>query len=97
MFDLMVCDIGLPDGDGCKLYREVVRMGRTPKAIALTGYGMESDIRRCQEAGFHAHVLKPTNIRTLNEVVIEVLSEGRLRGETQPGASTFNPSGYFGS
>ena len=54
-FDLIVSDIGLPDGSGLDLMRRVVaRRGPVP-AIALTGYGMEEDVRRSREAGFTAH------------------------------------------
>ena len=53
-FDLIISDIGLPDGSGLDLMRAVAaRHGPVP-AIALTGYGMEEDIRRSQAAGFTA-------------------------------------------
>ena len=64
-FDLIVSDIGLPDGSGLELMRRVVALrGRVP-AIALTGYGMEEDIQRSREAGFTAHMTKPIDFTKL--------------------------------
>jgi PAS domain S-box-containing protein len=71
-FDLIVSDIGLPDGSGLDLMRQVVsRRGRVP-AIALTGYGMEEDIRRSQEAGFTAHLTKPIDFAKLEAMIRQV-------------------------
>jgi PAS domain S-box-containing protein len=71
-FDLIVSDIGLPDGSGLDLMRQVVaRRGPVP-AIALTGYGMEEDIRRSQEAGFTAHLTKPIDFAKLEAMIRQV-------------------------
>ena len=70
---LIVSDIGLPDGSGLDLMRQVrLRFPDLP-GIALSGYGMEEDRRRSREAGFVAHVTKPIDISTLERVVREVL------------------------
>jgi CheY-like chemotaxis protein len=54
-------DIGLPGLDGCEVARRLRRMPGTARAllIALSGYGREEDVRRCHEAGFDLHLLKP--------------------------------------
>ena len=71
-FDLIVSDIGLPDGSGLDLMRRVVaRRGPVP-AIALTGYGMEEDIRRSREAGFTAHMTKPIDFTKLEAMIRQV-------------------------
>jgi CheY-like chemotaxis protein len=71
-FDLIVSDIGLPDGSGLDLMQQVVaRRGPIP-AIALTGYGMEEDIRRSQEAGFTAHLTKPIDFAKLEAMIRQV-------------------------
>ncbi|ATC62831.1 hypothetical protein CMV30_01990 [Nibricoccus aquaticus] len=63
-FDFVVSDIGLPDGDGATLMAELrERFGL--RGIALTGYGMDQDISRCQAAGFVAHLTKPVRIESL--------------------------------
>lgn len=63
-FDIVLSDIGLPDGTGIDLLRALRRHSQIP-AVALTGYGMEEDINRCTEAGFAAHLTKPVNFQRL--------------------------------
>ena len=71
-FDLIVSDIGLPDGSGLELMRRAVaRLGPVP-GIALTGYGMEEDIRRSREAGFTAHLTKPIDFTKLEAMIRQV-------------------------
>jgi two-component system CheB/CheR fusion protein len=67
-FDLAVVDIGLPDADGVTLIEELVR-SRHMKAIALTGFGMEEDIKRSQAAGALAHLTKPISIQALDKAL----------------------------
>ena len=57
-FDLVLSDLGLPDGSGLDLMRDL-RDRYGLRGIALTGYGMEDDIRRSREAGFVDHLVKP--------------------------------------
>ncbi len=71
-FDLIVSDIGLPDGSGLELMRRVVAGGGRVPAIALTGYGMEDDIRRSREAGFTAHLTKPIDFTKLEAMIRQV-------------------------
>jgi CheY-like chemotaxis protein len=73
-YDLIVSDIGLPDGSGLELMKKVVaRRGQVP-AIALTGYGMEEDIQRSREAGFTAHMTKPIDFTKLEAMIRQVAS-----------------------
>jgi CheY-like chemotaxis protein/anti-sigma regulatory factor (Ser/Thr protein kinase) len=70
--DLVISDIGLPDGSGYALMSEL-RDGFGLKGIALTGYGMEHDIEQAQTAGFVAHVTKPVRMELLEQVLGEAL------------------------
>jgi CheY-like chemotaxis protein len=56
-FDLIVSDIGLPDGSGLDLMRRVTAERGALPSIALTGFGTEEDIRRSREVGFSAPAL----------------------------------------
>jgi CheY-like chemotaxis protein len=64
----VVCDLGLPDGLGYDLMREFKKEFSLP-GIALSGYGMESDIQQSFEAGFSAHLTKPVELATLEEAI----------------------------
>ena len=76
-FDLIVSDIGLPDGSGLDLMRRVNACRGPVPAIALTGYGMEEDIRRSREAGFTAHLTKPIDFAKLEAMIRKVAPTGR--------------------
>ena len=67
-FDLVISDLGLPDGSGQDLMRELRRRWALP-GIALSGYGMEEDLRRSREAGFALHLTKPVNLQALEDAI----------------------------
>jgi signal transduction histidine kinase len=67
-FDLLLSDIGLPDGSGIDVMRHVAARSKI-KGIALSGYGQDEDLRRSKEAGFTTHLTKPVNLQTLHEVI----------------------------
>jgi CheY-like chemotaxis protein len=75
-FDLLLSDIGLPDGSGLELIRQI-RQKREINAIAVSGYGMDDDIRRSQEAGFFEHLTKPINLDRLQEVIERIEAQSR--------------------
>jgi CheY-like chemotaxis protein len=70
-FDLIICDIGLPDGSGLDVMRQL-RDRYAGRAIALTGYGMESDVAASREAGFAEHLTKPVDVAALRETIRRV-------------------------
>jgi PAS domain S-box-containing protein len=71
-FDLVISDLGLPDGTGWDLMRELRSHADLP-GIALSGYGMEDDLEKSRDAGFVEHVIKPANIDSLQEVIQRVI------------------------
>jgi PAS domain S-box-containing protein len=72
-FDVLISDLGLPDGTGYDVIASL-RQQRSFPAIALSGYGMEDDLRKCQEAGFSEHLVKPVRMAQLEEALARVLS-----------------------
>jgi CheY-like chemotaxis protein len=70
-FDLVISDLGLPDGTGNQLM-EKLRADYGLKGIALSGYGMEEDINRSREAGFVSHLIKPVDFPQLQRVLAGV-------------------------
>jgi PAS domain S-box-containing protein len=75
-FDLLLSDIGLPDGTGIDLIKAIRKQSNLP-AIALTGFGMEEDVAACLEAGFNAHLTKPVNLQKL-ELMIQQLNPKKV-------------------
>jgi len=69
-FDLVLSDLGLPDGSGLELMAQLHdRYG--VRGIALSGYGMEEDVRKSLEAGFDRHLTKPINLQALQTAIQE--------------------------
>ena len=72
-FDLLISDLGLPDGSGADLMCALRERGCTIPGIALSGFGQEQDVHRSREAGFSLHLVKPTTLARLKEAVATAL------------------------
>jgi CheY-like chemotaxis protein len=72
-FDLVISDIGLPDGDGYTLMTELRTAQPDLMGIALSGYGMEDDLSRSRTAGFTKHLIKPIQIGDLERALDDLL------------------------
>jgi PAS domain S-box-containing protein len=70
-FDLVISDVGLPDGSGLDLMRQL-RDKHNLAGICLSGYGMEDDLARSAEAGFYRHLTKPVDFHALEKVIAEM-------------------------
>ena len=63
--DILVTDVGLPDGSGLELLGALKTFSPQLRAIVLSGYGMERDIERSRSLGFAEHFVKPLNLTRL--------------------------------
>lgn len=72
--DLVICDIGLSDGTGWDLMQKLHQQGPV-RAIAVSGYGMDHDVKKSLEAGFIDHLTKPININNLEQMITATLRE----------------------
>jgi HAMP domain-containing protein/signal transduction histidine kinase/CheY-like chemotaxis protein len=72
-FDVLISDLGLPDGSGIDLMH-AIQTDRPLLGIALTGYGMEEDIRKSRDAGFKHHLVKPIDVNMLDSLLQESAS-----------------------
>jgi signal transduction histidine kinase len=69
-FDILVSDIGLPDGRGTELLESLsARRGHSVFAIAMSGFGMEEDLARSRAAGFAEHLTKPVEFSALHDAI----------------------------
>jgi len=73
--DLMVSDVGLPDGTGYELIRRALEI-RPVIGIAMSGFGMEEDIVKSREAGFAEHLVKPVDVVQIDESIRRLLKSG---------------------
>lgn len=77
-FDLLISDLGLPDGSGHDLMRQLAARGPI-QAIAVSGYGASEDIRQSRDAGFAAHLTKPVTPTVLREAIRLATEAGACR------------------
>lgn len=57
-FDLLLSDLGLPDGTGWELLKQL-NAERHIRAIAFSAHNLPEDLQRSAEAGFVEHLAKP--------------------------------------
>jgi signal transduction histidine kinase len=67
-FDVLITDIGLPDGSGYQLMH-AARQSQSLRGIAISGFGMEEDVQRSMEAGFEHHLIKPIDAQQLEALL----------------------------
>jgi len=70
--DVILLDLGMPDVDGfqvCQRLRAHSWSRQRPRIVALTGWGREADLARTRRAGFDAHLVKPVDGETLEELL----------------------------
>jgi len=70
-FDVILCDIALPDGNGYDVIAEAKRK-RPLKAVALSGFAARDDIERGRKAGFDFHLTKPVDFHELRSVLGQI-------------------------
>jgi len=72
--DLLISDIGLPDGNGWDLLAQLGD-ATPPYAIAMSGFGQISDRQRSLAAGYRHHLLKPVEPNRLEALLDEAARE----------------------
>jgi PAS domain S-box-containing protein len=71
-FDLVISDIGLPDGNGIDLMRQLTK-DYGLRGIAMSGYGTAADRAKTKQAGFLEHLVKPIKFDQLDRVLREIV------------------------
>jgi two-component system CheB/CheR fusion protein len=78
-FDLVACDIAMPDMDGHELAVALRKNERTAALpiVAISGFGRPSDIRRALKAGFDNHLAKPITLEKVRVLFLKALGDRR--------------------
>ena len=82
-FDLLISDVGLPDGSGMELMAKLSAKSRL-LGIAMSGFGTNADIQKSLEAGFSQHLVKPVTMEGL-DAAVEAVANGRIEHEIRSG------------
>jgi signal transduction histidine kinase len=71
---VILLDIGLPKLNGYEVSRQLRSepWGTEILLIALTGFGQDEDRRMSKAAGFHRHLVKPVDYKTLAKLLAEL-------------------------
>lgn len=72
--DVLISDIGLPDGDGWQLLARL-DLPKPIYAIAMSGFGMTSDRMRSKAAGFRHHLVKPMDLEHIESILCGAAAE----------------------
>ena len=83
--DLVLLDLGLPDGDGLEL---LPRVGAAIPVLAVTAYAMAGDRARALAAGCVGFVTKPLDTRSFTDEVAAALAR---RGTDAEGGEALGP------
>jgi len=70
-FDVVLCDIALPDGSGYDVVAAAKRK-RPVTAVAISGFAATEDIERGRRAGFDFHLAKPVDFHELRSVLGQI-------------------------
>ena len=74
-FQLLVSDIGLPDGSGVEVMCHLrARHGDAARGVAISGYGLDVDRDRTRQVGFCIHLTKPVSVQALRDAMFKAMS-----------------------
>jgi DNA-binding response OmpR family regulator len=71
--DVLLCDLGLPDGDGLDLVGKAKTLRRRITTIAVTARASEHDKELGRIAGFDHYVTKPLDYQQLRKLLAEAV------------------------
>lgn len=81
-YDLIICDIQLPEISGIDILKEIRKKNPTVPVIAATAFAMRGDEERIMGAGFTDYIRKPVSVTKFIDVIMRQLP---ILGETTSG------------
>lgn len=77
VFDLLIADVGLPDGNGLKLLERIKQNSTELQGIVISGHGMPQDILDSAAAGFASHMVKPIQFPELRRTLEALIPQAK--------------------
>lgn len=77
-FDLILCDVNLPDMSGTEILKKAKQMKLPPTVIMITAYGSIENAIECMKFGADDYVTKPFNLDEIKEIVKKGLEKVNL-------------------
>jgi len=74
--DVLLVDLGLPDGDGTDLIREIYRRGFSTDVMVITVFGDERHVVRAVEAGATGYILKDEMTDNISASIMQLVAGG---------------------
>ena len=72
-FEVLICDVGLPDGSGIEVVTEMRTLQPACKVVTLSGYGTTEDVEKSLKAGASVHLTKPVRCAELATTIARLL------------------------
>ncbi len=86
-FDVLLCDLALPDGTGWELMKKLTKSGPIP-AIAFSAFDDPEDVERSRNAGFAEHVAKGAPAEQLVEAIERIARPGARSDQRSRGTAS---------
>jgi two-component system chemotaxis response regulator CheY len=74
-FDLLICDINLPDGDGSEILKAARQFHPQTLGIIVSGHDEPAHLQAALDAGFAKIFLKPIDYISLRQTLRELLPD----------------------
>ena len=75
-YDVLLCDLGLPDGSGIDLIRKEASLGRDTDILVITMFANQSKVLGAVQAGARGYLLKDENIEDCMEAIRNIKRGG---------------------
>jgi two-component system CheB/CheR fusion protein len=86
-FDLMICDLELPDGNGVDLLRHARRTCDVA-GIVLSAHGDEGHKQAARAAGFRDYIVKPAPFEKIREAILRVTTSRPMAPDATAGGES---------